>query len=343
MRGIEIKTGKPYRVMIKNGLLSDCGRLTAEIHPHCRLMLVSDDIVFPLYGEKVKRSYQEAGFAVHSFIFSNGEHAKTMDTVTRLLEKMAGEGITRSDVIVALGGGVTGDIAGFVAAIYLRGISYVQIPTTFLAAIDSSVGGKTGVNLTAGKNLTGAFHQPIAVFCDPGTFATLPPEIFRDGLCEAVKYGCIASQALFDTLSSKKYLELSDIVAACVKIKCDIVERDEFDRGERQLLNFGHTPGHAIEKLSGYTISHGHAVGIGMVIMGGKFSKNIRTLLNDHDIDTCCPYSAKELAAAALSDKKRNGGRITLVLLENIGKACLKEMDIDELEAYFSVGLEGTV
>jgi len=310
--------------------------LTAQVKKPCRVMLVSDDIVYALYGGTVKQSYENAGFAVHSFVFPNGERAKNMDTLAELLEAMAGEGITRADLVVALGGGVTGDLAGFAAAAYLRGVPYVQIPTTFLAAIDSSVGGKTGVNLAAGKNLAGAFHQPIAVFCDPDVFATLPPEVFRDGLCEAVKYGCIADRALFDTLAGDIDQELENIVATCVDIKRVLVEKDEFDKGERQLLNFGHTPGHAIEKQSGYKISHGHAVGMGMVIMGGAFAGQIQALLQSHGIDTRCPYSAKELAEAALSDKKRSGGKISLVRLKTIGEAYLHEINVTELENHFS-------
>ena len=338
MTSIQVQTGKPYRVTIGRGLLAQCGEMTAVVKAACRVMLVSDDIVFALYGQTVTQSYEAAGFAVHHFVFANGERSKNMDTLVQLLEEMAAAGLTRGDLAVALGGGVTGDLTGFAAAAYLRGIPYVQLPTTFLAAIDSSVGGKTGVNLAAGKNLAGAFHQPIAVFCDIDSFNTLPREIFLDGMCEAVKYGCIAGASLFDELRGDAP-DLAGIVAACVEMKRDLVERDEFDRGDRQMLNFGHTPAHAIEKLSGYAVSHGHAVGMGMCIMGGAFAPQIRALLEAQGVDTRCPYTAAELAQVALSDKKRSGGMISLVLLERIGKAYLKEIAVGELAAYFEKGL----
>jgi len=343
MGAIKVHTSKDYEIKITHGSLCRCGELTAEIKQPCSIALVSDDIVNGIYGKTVKASYEKAGFSVSSFVFPHGEDSKRFGTIEKLLEFMAERDITRDGLIVALGGGVVGDMAGFAAAIYLRGIPYLQIPTTFLAAVDSSVGGKTGVDLKAGKNLAGAFHHPIAVFCDPKTFKTLPVNVFKDGLCEVIKYGCISDRALFDTLLHENIHDrLADIVETSVSIKHGIVERDEFDQNERQVLNFGHTAGHAIERLSNYTIAHGHAVAIGMRIMANitDCARPLLEVYEQYGIDSDCSYTAKELAEKALSDKKRKGDMITLALLEEIGKAYLKTIHIDELVDYFARGLK---
>ncbi|MCL2517767.1 MAG: 3-dehydroquinate synthase [Oscillospiraceae bacterium] len=338
MRTIKVNTAKPYEIHIANGLLNRCGELTAELINPCSAMIVSDNVVYNLYGDTVKTSYESVGFKVDTFIFPNGEHSKNLGTVEKLLIFMAEQGITRSGLVIALGGGVVGDLAGFAAAIYLRGISYVQIPTTLLAAVDSSVGGKTGVDMNIGKNLIGAFHQPTCVFCDPETFKTLPSEIFNDGLCEIIKYGCIYSENLFNMLLNEYlYDKFEYIVGICVNIKREIVERDEFDRNERQLLNFGHTAGHAIEALSDYKISHGRAVAMGMKIM--EKDDRLMKIFHKYNININCPYNAKELAYKALTDKKREGEKITLVFLEKIGKAYLKKVNTNELENIFAKGL----
>lgn len=314
MKTVEVQASKNYEIKITDGLLHQCGKLTAEIKKPCSAVLVSDDLVYGIYGEAVQASYENAGFSVRSFVFAPGEQSKNFGTVEKLLEFMTDQEITRDDLMVALGGGVVGDLAGFAAAIYLRGIPYIQIPTTFLAAVDSSVGGKTGVDLKAGKNLAGSFHQPLAVFCDPETFRTLPKEVFNDGLCEVIKYGCISDKALFDTLLYEDIADkLNDIVEACVAIKRDIVERDEFDQNERRILNFGHTAGHAIEHLSNFNISHGHAVAIGMRIMANitGCAGPLMEIYQKYGIDSDCPFTAHELAQKALSDKneKATGSR----------------------------------
>ena len=341
---VEVNASKKYDVIIGSGILPQCGALTAQIKSPCKAVIVSDDIVYSIYGETVSASFKEAGFSVVNYIFQNGEKSKSTETLVGLLEFLAGEGFSKSDLIIALGGGVVGDLAGFAAAVYLRGVSYAQIPTTFLAAIDSSVGGKTAVNLKAGKNLAGAFHQPIAVFCDTDTFKTLPEDVFADGICEAVKYGAIRDKELFDTLLTKDINQnLIEIINTCVTIKRDLVEEDEFDAGARQLLNFGHTAGHAIEALSGYEISHGRAVAMGMYIMANATDKAqgelIAKALDRYDIDIKCPFDAKQLAQQAMSDKKRKTDNITLVFLEEIGNAYLKTVKIDELEDIFKRGL----
>ncbi len=346
MRRIMVKTSRAYDVLIGSGLLNNCGTLTKKAST---AVLVSDDIVDGLYAQKVKASYESAGFKVLQFTFPNGEASKNMQTLTELLTFMSQNAVTRSDIIVALGGGVVGDLAGFAAAIYVRGMAYVQIPTTFLAAIDSSVGGKTAVDLSTGKNMAGAFHQPSLVICDTDTFTTLPDEVFADGIGEAIKYAMIADRSLYDLMLDKRLTasdpRIVDVVETCVSIKRDVVNEDEFDNGLRQILNYGHTAGHAAEGLSGYTITHGRAVSMGMRIIARTSDRlhpdahildATEKILNLYSIDAVCPYSPAELAQAALADKKRRADTITLVMLSAVGQAYLKPVSVSELEAYFS-------
>ena len=345
MKTIEVNASGKYKVHIGSGILNRAAEITLEVKKPCEAVIVSDDIVYSIYGKRVRSLYEAAGFSVKSFVFPNGESSKNMETITGLLEFMAEEKLTRTDLLLALGGGVTGDMTGFAAAVYLRGIDYLQIPTTLLAAVDSSVGGKTGVDLAAGKNLAGSFHQPISVICDTEVFKTLPKEIFLDGLCEAVKCGCISDKNLFNMLLEGNIDDrIDEIVAACVNIKRELVEKDEFDTAERQLLNFGHTVAHAVEVLSGYMISHGRAVAMGMVIMAhGEEKQRISELFTKYGVDINCPFSAKELAQKAMSDKKRGGKEITVVLLEEIGRAYLKKIGTDKLEELFGEGLRGGI
>ncbi len=294
---------------------------------------------------------EDAGYRVLSFLFAPGENSKTLDTFGKILSFLAQNNVTRTDCLVALGGGITGDITGFVASAYLRGIKFIQIPTTFLAAIDSSVGGKTGVNLPEGKNLAGAFYQPELVICDCDTLKTLPEEIFLDGVAEALKYGVIADRALFEHLRTGNFLcDLEEIIETCVKIKAEFVSRDEFDTGLRALLNFGHTVAHAIEKKSSYQISHGHAVAIGMAVISSAAEKSslseencgnlIKTALKSCHLPFSSPYSAKELLSGMLSDKKRSGESLTLILPKKIGEAFLYPLSVSELEGFISLGLQ---
>ena len=237
-------------------------------------------------------------------------------------------------MVLALGGGVVGDMAGFAAAIFLRGIPYIQAPTTLLAAVDSSVGGKTAVDISAGKNLVGAFHQPALVYLDTDTLSTLDPAVMRDGFAEVIKYGIILDKNLFDTVAVPGSFDLKSVIARCIEIKRDVVEADEFDKGLRGLLNFGHTFGHAIEKLSGFTITHGSAVARGMIIAAKvarvygftDYTEQITKVVKDYGFETGCPYSADELYSVILSDKKRSGSDITLVLPKEIGKCVLEKM-----------------
>ena len=268
---LTVNTSKRYTIRIERGALDQLGAYCASLFaPGKKAVVITDTHVAPLYLERVSTSLRNAGFDVTSCAFPAGEPSKRLSTIEGSYGHMAQAHITRSDFAVALGGGVTGDMAGFAAASYLRGIPFVQVPTTLLSQVDSSVGGKTGVDLPQGKNLVGAFWQPSFVLIDPDTLNTLSPHFFADGMGEVIKYGCIKSRALFDLLIETEDITsiMEDVIYRCVDIKRDVVERDEFDTGERALLNFGHTFGHALEKLHQYQgLSHGAAVGIGMVMM----------------------------------------------------------------------------
>jgi len=352
MRSITVNTSKTYNVHVGGGLLSFAGERVTETCGGETVMLVTDDIVESLYAEDVEQSLRAAGYTTVRFVFPNGEQSKTTETYVSLLNAMTRANLSRSDVVIALGGGVTGDLAGFAAATYLRGVKLVQIPTTVLAMVDSSVGGKTAVNLTAGKNQAGAFYQPDVVLCDYDTLRTLPQEIFIDGCAEIIKHGVIQSAELFELLEKPLEPRMEDIIARNIEIKRDIVEKDERDTGIRQLLNFGHTIGHGIEKHSGYSISHGKAVAIGMAITcraawrAGKCDKSCYTELVGTLKRFGLPYTteipAESLIEAAYLDKKRSGQVITEVLPERIGNCVLHNFSLDELEAFIKLGMEDT-
>ena len=249
---LTVNTSKRYTIRIERGALDQLGAYCASLFaPGKKAVVITDTHVAPLYLERVSTSLRNAGFDVTSCAFPAGEPSKRLSTIEGIYGHMAQAHITRSDFAVALGGGVTGDMAGFAAASYLRGIPFVQVPTTLLSQVDSSVGGKTGVDLPQGKNLVGAFWQPSFVLIDPDTLNTLSPHFFADGMGEVIKYGCIKSRALFDLLIETEDITsiMEDVIYRCVDIKRDVVERDEFDTGESGLLNYGHTLGQALEKL----------------------------------------------------------------------------------------------
>ena len=349
MKTVTVQASSTYDILIGKGLLADTGKLCADVIGTCRVCVVTDDTVEALYLETVRRSLLAAGFDVLKFVIPHGEASKNMNSLVSLLEFLATERLTRTDCLVALGGGVVGDLTGFAAAVYLRGIRFVQIPTTLLAAVDSSVGGKTAVDLEAGKNLAGAFHQPSLVICDYTTLNTLSPEIFADGCAEVIKYGVINDRALFEDLKKGIKANIEEVIAACVKSKRDIVEGDEFDHGQRQLLNLGHTVGHAIELCSHMEISHGSAVAIGMVCvmraairMGlcpAEDLDELIALLSAEGLPTECSFDAKELAHAASADKKRAGASLTLILPYGIGDSRPYKVSVSELEAFIEKGL----
>lgn len=346
---IQVRTHPAYPVSIGPGLLQICGRRLRETVPPCRMAVVTDSTVGPLYLERVRDSLEAAGYAVSMAVFPAGEENKRIETLSGILEFLAGEHLTRSDCLIALGGGVVGDMAGFAAACYLRGIRYVQMPTTLLSAVDSSVGGKTAIDLEAGKNLAGAFLQPAAVLCDTDCLETLPPAVFADGAAEAVKTGILCDESLFalfenGTLSVKP----AEVIARCVAYKAGVVERDEREQGERKLLNLGHTVGHAIEKCSGYTIPHGHAVAAGLAVIARSaealgwteepLAARVCACLRALALPVATEYSARDLAGAALADKKRAGDSITIVIPKRIGRCALKTMPVTELLPVIQAG-----
>ena len=347
---VPVSASKKYDVIIGKDLISNAGTHICQITSSCTVAIISDSNVWPLYGNILERSLQENGFRTCTHIFPAGEESKTAQTYLNILNFLSENQITRADILVALGGGVVGDITGFAAATYLRGLRYIQIPTSLLAMVDSSVGGKTAIDLPAGKNLVGAFYQPTIVLCDISALNTLPVEVFRDGCAEVIKYGILYDKELFTHLLEHGVnFSKEDVISRCVELKRDIVALDEFDTGARQRLNLGHTIGHGIEAGSNFTISHGKAVGIGMAIAAkaaaakGICSATTRDqifcVLQQFGLSTNTKLSAKELYTYALSDKKRFGNTINLIVPEYIGSCLIYPIKIDTLEEFLSLGL----
>lgn len=335
MSTIRVSASRDYDVTVSRGILNKVGEKAAELIAPCKAIIVSGEKVFPLYGEIVKSSLESAGFEVLCFVHETGEGAKSLETFGKLQNFLCENHVSRTDLLIALGGGVTGDLTGFAAATYQRGIAFVQIPTTLLAAVDSSVGGKTAINLPAGKNQVGCFYQPIAVFCDPDTLRTLPPEEYRCGCAEIIKYGVLGDAEFFGFLEKNDIRKNEEyIISHCVEMKRDIVQADEFDNGTRKLLNLGHTIGHAVEKLSDFKVSHGDAVAIGMasVMHKNADSDRVISLLEKYDLPTVCPYGADDVAAACMADKKIEHGILQLIVPEHIGKCQIVPTEINELK-----------
>jgi len=353
MQKITIKTSKEYDVFVGAGVLDDAGAIVKRYVGGNRstvVAIVTDDIVAPMYGGRFRGALEKSGYQVIQYVFPNGEDSKNAATFLSILNFLATQNIGRTDIVAALGGGVAGDLAGFAAACYLRGIRLVQVPTTLLAAVDSSVGGKTAINLPTGKNMAGAFYQPEVVICDVSTLSTLPAGVFRDGAAEVIKHGIIADRPLFNSLKEPIQDRLETVVARNVEIKRDIVAADEFEAGDRKLLNLGHTVGHAIEALSNHATPHGSAVATGMAIVaraaarmgicGDDCTQNILDMLKRYALPTTTIYDAKQLAHACIADKKRDGKDITMIFPEKIGKCIMKKIKIDDLESVIEQGLD---
>lgn len=335
MKSIHVSASRAYDVLIERGLLSRLGELTKANAGGTACALVSDDTVFSLYGEQAKQSLEQAGYRVVPFVFPHGEASKTLDTYGRLLNFLCEHHLTRTDPVLALGGGVTGDLAGFAAATYLRGVPFVQVPTTLLAMVDSSVGGKTAVDLPGGKNQAGCFYQPHLVVCDPDTLSTLPEEQYRCGCAEVIKYAVLGSEPFFRELEAAPvHAQEEHVISTCVTMKRDVVREDEFDRGARALLNLGHTVGHAIESVSGFSMLHGQAVAAGLAIIAraaankgycpAEDAARIVRLLAQYGLPTGAEYPAETLLQAAMSDKKKEGATLRLIVPEGIGR-CREE------------------
>lgn len=349
MTTIEVCASRRYRIQIGNGLLPTLGQELRSLGQTGSAAIVSDSNVWPLYGEAVERSLMDAGFRTVHFVFPAGENSKSAQVYLELLNFLAENHLTRSDCLIALGGGVVGDLTGFAAATYLRGLPYIQVPTTLLAAVDSSVGGKTAIDLPAGKNLAGAFHQPSLVLCDLDTLNSLPEEIFLDGCAEVIKYAVLFDPKLFDLLMKDgPAFPREAVIARCVELKRDVVAQDEFDTGLRMLLNLGHTLGHGVEAHSHYTLSHGKSVAIGMALVARSAAhlqicdeatcQAIWDILQCFHLPTSCPCSAAELYNSALSDKKRSGSTVKLIVPQRIGCCTVQPTPVEALEAFIKAG-----
>ena len=350
MKTIPIRASSCYEVRMGSGLLPALGRQLRDLHgAACSAMVVADDTVFALYGPAAERSLRDAGFSAEHFVFPHGESAKTLSTYAALQQALLDAGFTRGDLVVALGGGVTGDLAGFAAATYQRGIPYVHLPTTLLAAVDSSVGGKTAVDLPGSKNQVGAFYPPALVLCDPDCLRSLPAEEYRNGCAEIIKYAMLSGEPLLSALlSAPVSRQAEQVIAACVECKRDFVQADEFDTGRRRLLNFGHTAGHAIEVCSGYTVPHGQAVAAGMAILTRAACRRgictpetlsaLESLLQAYDLPCTTRYPARELADAALADKKRRGPCLPIILPEAPGRCRVEPIPASEFVLWLRDG-----
>lgn len=349
MRTVTVNASRVYDIIIDKGILDRAGELSLKVKKACRAVILTDSNVASLYSERLERSLSAAGFTPLRFVIPAGEASKSAESYLSLLSFLAQNRITRSDCLFALGGGVVGDLCGFAAATYLRGIEFIQIPTTLLAMVDSSVGGKTAIDIPEGKNLVGAFYQPSLVICDCDVLSTLPNEVFADGCAEVIKYGIINDRPLFEKLKSPILPQIEDIIESCVRNKRDVVDADERDLGVRQLLNLGHTAAHSIEILSHFEISHGSAVAIGTVLITRASVAlgicreseldEVISLFKSYNLPTSSPFGAKELADIAMGDKKRAGGHITLVMPYAIGDSRLYKVPVESLEDIFAKGL----
>ncbi len=355
MKKIEVLlTNEKYNIYIERGLFEFSGKKMKEIFVGEKVVIITDDNVNPLYGERLKKILEKSGFEVNTIILPAGEENKNLVTLNRIYKELIKFQTTRSDMIIALGGGVVGDVAGFAASTYMRGISYVQIPTSLIAQVDSSVGGKVAINLEEGKNLVGSFYHPKMVLIDPDLLRTLEQRYFNDGMAEVIKYACINDKQLFETLLRVKNNQelndnITDIICKCCEIKKEIVQRDERDKSERMLLNFGHTIGHAIEKIFKYEkYIHGEAVAIGMYLITTQSEKlglskegtavRIKELLEKFDL----PYKIDkkyyaEIRNEIANDKKIEGRILNLIILKTIGEGYISRIPIDEVNKFIEI------
>lgn len=325
----------------ESGLLARAASVIGETFSPSRIHIVSDSTVAPLYLEQLEQQFT---LPVTHTVIPAGEEHKRLSTVEGIYHDLLANGMTRKDLIIALGGGVVGDITGFAAATFLRGVSLCQIPTTLLAQVDSSVGGKTGVDMPEGKNLVGAFYQPRLVLIDPAVLATLPDQTFADGMAEVIKYGYISNREILDMVSAPDYKKnIERIICECVRIKRDVVTIDEHDTGLRMILNFGHTIGHAAEKLGNYVdLTHGQAVAVGMVaamrlsaMLGNEdLSERLIGILEHIGLPTELKYGREDIYRSLLSDKKKFGATVNFILVREPGRAEITPIGAEKLHEY---------
>ncbi|XJS11657.1 3-dehydroquinate synthase [Aerococcaceae bacterium WGS1372] len=354
METINIEVNRPYQVIIGRQILSNASKHLSKFINNRKVLIVTDtNIESNQYLSQLIDNIDTIPVQLESLVIPPGESQKNFENVQKIIDKLAINHFSRDDLLIALGGGVIGDLVGFTASIYLRGIDYVQIPTTFLSAIDSSVGGKTAIDITHGKNMVGAFHHPLVVLCDVDSFKTLPQHIFEDGCSELIKYAMIMNSDLLSILINKEEAinptdsDIISIVSSCVQMKKEVVLNDEFDQGLRQLLNFGHTLGHAIEQLSGYSISHGRSVALGMLLFTkmaytqGVLESDLTNLLKEllmkyHLLADEINFNSDQLLTTMLNDKKRRGDNITLILPKKFGQCKLIDLSINTFKDWFT-------
>lgn len=354
MRTLEVKipdSGVDYEIIIKRGLFDELGEYIARSFKHKKTAIITDDNLYRLYVNNLQKNLEECGIKSKIISVQSGEKSKSVQMLAKVLEQLFEFNITRGDLIITFGGGVVGDLGGFAASIFLRGVQYVQVPTSLLAQIDSSVGGKTAIDLPWGKNLIGSVYHPKAVFIDPELLQTLDGRYLNDGLAEMIKYGCIKDRTIFGRLMeygdiSELMEDVEDLIFSCCGIKKRVVEADERDMGERMLLNFGHTLGHAVEKYFRYEkYTHGEAVAIGMAEITGRSEKlgitkrgtaaAIIDILKKYGLPYELPSVKKEeLLDTIKLDKKLIGESISLVLLKEIGDAVIYKLDFEGLLSF---------
>lgn len=327
----------------EKGKIIEFGEALNRICGRCKAFIVTDENVAPLYLDEVANSLKSRGFDVGTFVLQRGEASKSKENLFDILETMAEENLTKSDCVIALGGGVVGDISGLAASIYMRGIKICHIPTTVMSYVDSSVGGKTAVNLSSGKNLVGSFWSPLMVFQDVNLIRSLDEREKINGIFEIIKYGVVADRQLFDTAMDRErlYLNFENVLDRCVNIKRSFVERDFRDEGCRKLLNFGHTLGHALEKISDYKIAHGTAVAFGMEKMalisarkgwcGLDVYDEIYHINRRYDVSLFSEVKPEDVLNVVLLDKKRSGEHIDLIIPERIGRCKIKRVSVKDL------------
>ena len=348
---IRVDTEKPYDVIVENGALDRVGAILGTLFKAgCQAMIVTDSNVFPIYGERLTKSLMAAGFKVSGFLFDAGETNKQLSTVMELYEALAEKNFTQTDIIVTLGGGTAGDIGGFAAATYLGGIDYVQVPTSLLAQVDASIGGKTAVNMPFGKDLIGADHAPRVVISDPEVLGTLPEAFFLDGMGEVVKYGCVMDAELFGQLERGEVIDrMEETVARCVACKKRLTETNGEE--QRPFLAFGHTFGQALEKMAGDpALTHGLAVSIGMVMactVGESFgvtapgtAERLRDVLENYGLPTETTLDFSKVVEATALDKKQNSKTLNLVLLKEIGTCVIHPIDRSYLVLRYKIAAE---
>ena len=354
MMTVNVRASKEYNVEIGDGIISRLGEMTKAVCPKAiKALIVSETNVAALYLDTIKAQLEGAGLEVATYVFEVGEKNKNINEIASMWNKMAEAGFTRTDIVVGLGGGVTTDMAGFAAATFLRGIDVIQVPTSLLAMVDASVGGKTGIDIPMGKNQVGAFWQPSLVLEDTSFLKTLPDDVFTEGMGEVTKYAFIMDEKLMDLLEKQNgnirddAAVLENVIGMCVSDKAEIINEDETDNGRRQILNFGHTAGHVIERDSGFTKPHGICVAKGMGIfmdacvkagtLSAEDAKRMKDLLAMYKLPASDEITAEDIVKGAMNDKKKRGNTLSVILVNKIGKAEIKKMTAEEFLKFLSV------